>query len=230
MKVLLIFPTIFEAESFFKAANAKLSLGAKAILKRGAVSFCGLVAGYACEASKLRVQSLAENENFDFAILCGFCGACVENLSESSAIFDSDSEKLCALFSSLGLAKIRIASVEKVADYPKKLELAESGFGAVDMEAGLFKTIFDAEKFASFRVVSDSLNSKIPAEFFDMMIDRKTGDSKIKIFEIIKMILKKPSLFVDLISFARSAGNVKKNYERYLMERLLSSLNSLENI
>lgn len=230
MNVLLIFPTIFEAEAFFKAANVKLSLGAKAILKRGNVSFYGLVSGYACEASRGRVQNLVESQNFDFAILCGFCGACAEDLPESSAIFDSDSEKLDSLFRLIKIAKVKIASVDKVADYSKKLELAKSGFGAVDMEAGLFKTLFAAEKFASFRVVSDSLNSKIPAEFFDMMIDRKTGDSKIKIFEIIKMILKRPSLFADLISFANSAGKVKKNYERCLMERLLTSLNSLENI
>ena len=219
MRFLLIFPTIFEAAPFFKLAGAgKPHLGDRASLKMGGAEFLGLVSGYGSEGALNRLSECADSCKPDFALLCGFCGACSPRLREGDFIFESGSEKLSAAFESVGAVFARIAFETSVAGESRKRALAEAGYEAVDMESGIFKKLFGEAKFASFRAVSDSANSRIPAEFFDAMIDKKTGANSLFNLGVLKVFnpFKNPLLVPNLLAFSISASKVSKVYSKKL--------------
>ena len=219
MRFLLIFPTIFEAEPFFKLAGAgRPRLAGKADLKMEGADFLGLVSGYGSEGALKRLSECANSYKPDFAVLCGFCGACSPRLREGDFIFESGSEKLSAAFESVGAVFARIAFETSVAGESRKRALAEAGYEAVDMESGIFKKLFGEAKFASFRAVSDSANSRIPAEFFDAMIDKKTGANSLFNLGVLKVFnpFKNPLLVPNLLAFSISASKVSKVYSKKL--------------
>lgn len=226
MRFLLIFPTIFEAAPFFKLAGAgKPHLGGRASLKIKGAEFFGLVSGYGSEGALARLSECADSCKPDFAILCGFCGACSPRLNEGDFVYESACEKLGASLEAVGAVFARIACEASVAGAERKRALAEAGFDAVDMESGIFKKLFKPGKFASFRAVSDSANSKIPAEFFDAMIDKKTGANSLFNLELLRVFnpFKNPLLVPRLLLFALSASKVSKKYSQK-MGKLLEIL------
>ncbi len=215
MRVLLLFPTIFEAEAFFKKAGKRASLGEVASLKVNEVEFQGYIVGIGCKVSQDRLKAFLENKNFDFVMLCGFCGACSSELKEGDIVFETQNETLNEILKSFGLSG-KIACEKEVAGFDRKIELFRQGFCAVDMEADFFKPLFDAEKFVHLRAVSDDINSKIPAEFFTSLMDFETGSSSFSVSKFFKLVLKNPTLPFILIDFARSANKAKNIYETKL--------------
>ena len=220
MKILLIFPTIFEADAFFKKSRYRAFLGACAQLDIGSVGIHAIVSGIGCEASAKRVRAFAEEIKPDIAILCGFCGACLESAKESDILFETKNGKLSSVFTELGFCEGKIACVKQVAGFEQKTELASRGFAGVEMESGFFSGFFKAENFAHVRIVSDGVRSKIPAEFFDSMLDRTTGASSFSPKKFFGMALKSPALPVNLALFAVKAGKVKKIYDAAVMRMI----------
>ena len=220
MKILLIFPTIFEAEALFKKSRRRAFLGARAQLDIGQVRIHAIVSGIGCGASANRVRAFAEEVKPDMAILCGFCGACQESAKEGDVLFETKNGKLGAAFRELGFAEGKIACAKQVAGFGQKTELAGRGFAGVEMESDFFSGIFNAENFAHVRIVSDGVRSKIPAEFFDSMLDRTTGASSFSPKKFFSMALKSPSLPINLALFAFKAGKVKKLYDAAVMRMI----------
>lgn len=227
MKAILIFPTVFEAQGVFRLAGASARLGASANLEANGSLFCGFVSGCGCAASVERLKNFCAGKDFDFAVLCGFCGSCRADIGEGGLLFSSKSPAIKKAFLSCGIMAAKIATTESVAGFAEKKRLAERGFDAVDMEAALFEPVFGAEKFASFRAVSDAFDSKIPAEFFDQAIDRSTGGSSIKPFKILKALARDPALIARLIKFSAAASKIKKSYEESLCGLVLPALGSI---
>ncbi len=226
MKILFIFPTIFEAEPFFKFAGAgRPALGKVAHANLGSVKFAAIVSGYACERARQRVESFAKKQNPDFAILCGYCGACRSEQREGDFLFDTSSDKLRAAFESVGAKPARIACEPSVAGAERKAELAKLGYDAVDMESELLKGLFEPNAFASFRCISDSVDSKIPAEFFDAMIDRKSGGCRFFCADMLRVLnpLRNPLLIPHLLEFSLKASKVSRHYSGEIL-RLLENL------
>ncbi|MBR4597272.1 MAG: hypothetical protein IKO42_02615 [Opitutales bacterium] len=217
MKILLIFPTIFEAGAFFKKSRHRAFLGACAHLDIGGVGFHAIVSGIGCGASAERVKAFAFETKPDIAILCGFCGACVENIKEGGILFETANAEISRIFGELNFTRAKIASVGEVANSRKKEELGAAGFAGVEMESGFFGKFFEPEKFVHLRAVSDSMRSKIPAEFFDSMMDKSTGASSFSLSKFLKMWIKNPMLPARLVQFAVSAGGAKKAYDAALM-------------
>lgn len=224
MKALLIFPTKFEGAPFFKLAGVKkTSLESFAQLEVDGEIFGGLVSGYGCSASENRVRIVAKKFAPKYAILCGYCGACTKDLKEGDFVFETKSAQLKSAFGSINAKACKIACVKNVAGRAKKMELAQRGYGAVDMESTLFSKYFINAHFASFRAVSDSLESKIPAEFFDAMINRKTGGERFFSGKMGGVFVKNPLLIPRLAAFGVSAAKVSKIYSKK-MEILLQKL------
>lgn len=218
MKALLIFPTVFEAQAFFKKAGRRPALGKSAKISIGGAEIFGIVSGIGCKASQCRVEAFQKKHFFDFAVLCGFCGACSSDIKEGDFIFETANVGVSEILRSFGITQCKIASVGEVADSEKKSGLCACGFSAVEMEAGFFKPIFCEEKFVHLRAVSDGADSKIPAEFFNSLMDFNTGSSAFSFAKILKIFLKKPSLPIDLVKFAASASRVKRVYDAKLFE------------
>lgn len=218
MKALLIFPTVFEAQAFFKRAGERPALGKSAKISIGGAEIFGIVSGIGCKASRDRIADFQKKHSFDLAILCGFCGACSSEISEGDFIFEAENAKAAEILRSTGVLQRRIASVEEVADCKKKSELCACGFSAVEMEARFFKPLFPAENFAHLRAVSDGADSKIPAEFFNSLMDFNTGAGSFSFKKFFCVLLKKPSLPIDLVKFSLSASRAKRIYDSKLFE------------
>ncbi|MBO7521110.1 MAG: hypothetical protein J6T16_02590 [Opitutales bacterium] len=220
MKILLIFPTPYEACAFFKKAGCRAKLGAEASLEISGSEFAAIVSGIGCAASAERVEKFAKSQNFDMCILCGFCGSCSENIKEGDFLFEARDAEFSSILEGLNFKRGKFACAEKIADSGKKRELGEAGFAGVEMESGFFCGLFPPEKFAHLRAVSDGLRSKIPAEFFDSMLDRSSGASSFSFSKFFKIWAKNPLLPARLIGFAVSAGMAKKSYEAKLAQAL----------
>lgn len=218
MKALLVFPTTFEAWAFFKKAGERPALGKTAKISVGGAEFFGIVSGIGCKASQDRVENFQKKHSFDLALLCGFCGSCSPSIKEGDFIFETANIGVAEILRSLGAVRCRIASVEAVADSEKKSKLRENGFSAVEMEARFFKPLFCEEKFVHLRAVSDGVDSKIPAEFFNSLMDFDTGASSFSFAKFFGVFLKKPTLPIDLVKFAISANRAKKIYDAKLFE------------
>lgn len=218
MKILLIFPTVFEAQAFFKKAKKRALLGKTASIVVSGIEFVGIVSGIGCKASQDRVREIKDEQIFDLAILCGFCGATTKELAEGDFVFETQNFELAKILEDMGLMPCKIACVKEVANAQKKADLRRANFGAVDMEADFFKPLFKEENFVHMRAVSDGVNSKIPAEFFTSLMDFESGSSSFSIVKFFKLILKKPSLPFILVEFAILANRAKKIYDVKLFE------------
>ncbi len=214
MKILIIYPTPYEAGAFFKKyAGHKPAVGDLAELRTENAKIFAFVSGYGCKAAVQRVQEIKEKLNPHFAFLCGFCGSCSEKIGKCDYLYETQSQFLKDVFENMGAAAAKIACSPKFAGHAEKCEYFKNGYDGVDMEGALFLPIFGAEHFGAFRCVSDELNSEVPEEFFHLLIDLKTGGDKPLLPALLKLLFKRPSDFLKLISFAKNSKKMKKDYD-----------------
>lgn len=213
MPALLIFPTVFEASAFFKMAGSRPALGAVAEVSSHGKRVFGMVSGCGCAASLERVRGTAGSLGPDFAVLCGFCGACLPGIPAGALIFESANADLAGALESAGASPGRIACSDSVAGPAEKAAFARAGYSAVDMESSLFGPVFGEGRFASFRAVSDVADSDVPAEFFAATMDPETGGARFPAATLAKMFLKNPGLPFRLARFASAAAAAKRVYD-----------------
>ncbi|MBQ2721951.1 MAG: hypothetical protein IJF70_03490 [Opitutales bacterium] len=211
-KILIITPTIFEAEPIFS------ELGSKEKLKVGDTIECdsivGIVSGIGCNASAERIKNAIEKHSPDIIILAGFCGACDKHLKNGDLVYETSSPALNELAKKLCGASGKIACVEKIADTTKKMELGESGFVGVEMELDFFKNSINSSNadFIHLRWISDSLDSDIPPDFFESTMNKQTGELNLSVLRLIKSLITSPSLVIKLARFGSEIAPAKKKY------------------
>lgn len=214
MKVLIIYPTPFEAGAFFeKYAHEKPAVGSLAKARFGETEIYALVCGYGCAATVERVKKRRDELLPDMAFLCGFCGSCSPDIGKCDYLFETGSDFLKPVFESMGASPVRIACSDKFAGFAEKQDYFKSGFHAVDMESALLIGLFGFRNFGSFRCVSDELESDVPEDFFHLLIDRETGGDRSLGPAVIKLFFKKPSDLLRLVRFAKDGRQMKRGYD-----------------
>ncbi len=212
-KFLIVSPTVFEAAPVFAALGykGKPELGAAAT--RGNVS--ALASGVGCAAATERVRGKIDELRPTHVILAGFCGACRTDMKNGDFIFKTDDDTLKTLARKFGGREAEIATVGRIADTKRKLELGDSGFAGVDMEGTLFENAAKERgiKFSHLRWVSDSLESDIPPSFFQSTMNMETGGLEISILRTAAALAKSPKLLIKLVKFGREIAPAKRRYE-----------------
>ena len=222
-KLLVVFPTIFEADCIFKnfGQSEKCKVGATCEFDLGGKSCRVLVSGIGCEKSAERVAEQIKKFRPDEVLLCGFAGACRKEIKGGEFFFQTDSPETQKKLSELGIAEKKIAFLEHVADRKAKTQLAESGYWAVEMESRLFaqaarESAPESPNFTHLRCISDTIEADIPAEIVEKSMNRQTGELEVRPLDSIRAIIKTPKLLPTFIKFAITAGNAQKHYNKQL--------------
>lgn len=222
-KLLVVFPTIFEADCIFKnfAQFEKCKVGATCEFELGGKSCRVLVSGIGCEKSAERVAEQIKEFRPDEVLLCGFAGACRKEIKGGEFFFQTDSPETQKKLSELGIAEKKIAFSEHVADRKAKTQLAESGYWAVEMESRLFaqaarESAPESPNFTHLRCISDTIEADIPAEIVEKSMNRQTGELEVRPLDSIRAIIKTPKLLPTFIKFAITAGKAQKHYNKQL--------------
>ena len=217
--ILIIFPTKFEAKPALKFLRLKPDSTGLAIGKKVSV----LISAMASPKAKERVKSVSKKLNPKRIILCGFCGACNPSFELGDVITEHslDTDSLNLLRAKTG----KIYSANAIASQSQKKRLFEvENFDAVEMEYLLFsealKEIEWNGMLEHIRVVSDTVKSKMPTEFFSIMTNSQTGEMDAGIIVALKYIFQNPSVIFKLISFGIEAGKANKAYEKFLLKYL----------
>lgn len=231
MKILLIYPTVFEAKAFYKKyfPKKKFAVGSAENFKSGGVDFVSLVSGYGGKAALERVQNLKDKENPDLAVVCGFCGACDPKINKCAYLYQTKNPDLEKVFASFGAKPAFIACADGFANLEEKLAFFKDGYSAVDMEGDRFKPIFGDDKFGAFRCVSDELKSNAPEEFFKLLMDTQTGADRPIIPVLAKLFFKNPVQIWRLIQFGNASKAMMKEYNQNalkLIEQLTEAFGS----
>lgn len=221
-KILFIFPTVFEGRAPLKrfGLTAKIEVGTYAELFFDEdTSLAALVSGFGCEASKKRMAAAIKNFAPNKIVLAGFCGACAPQLKNGQVIAEITAEDadVLAVLEKLGARRCKIACANHIAEKAEKEKLSERGYAGVEMESDFLKQAMaengnTAELF-HLRWISDSLESDIPAAFFESAMDMATGKIFPKPMKIFWSILKSPKLLFSLIKFAKETAPVQKKYD-----------------
>ncbi len=222
-KLLVVFPTIFEADCIFKnfGQSEKCKVGATCEFELGGKSCRVLVSGIGCEKSAERVAEQIKKFRPDEVLLCGFAGACRREIKGGEFFFQTDSPETQKKLSELGIAEKKIAFSEHVADRKAKTQLAESGYWAVEMESRLFaqaarESAPESPNFTHLRCISDTIEADIPAEIVEKSMNRQTGELEVRPLDSIRAIIKTPKLLPTFIKFAITAGKAQKHYNKQL--------------
>lgn len=222
-KLLVVFPTIFEADCIFKnfGQSEKCKVGATCEFELGGKSCRVLVSGIGCEKSAERVAEQIKKFRPDEVLLCGFAGACRREIKGGEFFFQTDNPETQKKLSELGIAEKKIAFSEDVADRKAKTQLAENGCWAVEMESRLFaqaarKSASETSKFTHLRCISDTIEADIPAEIVEKSMNRQTGELEVRPLDSIRAIIKTPKLLPTFIKFAITAGKAQKYYNKQL--------------
>ena len=222
-KLLVVFPTIFEADCIFKnfGQSEKCKVGATCEFDLGGKSCRVLVSGIGCEKSAERVAEQIKKFRPDEVLLCGFAGACRKEIKGGEFFFQTDSPETQKKLSELGIAEKKIAFLEHVADRKAKTQLAESGYWAVEMESRLFaqaarESAPESPNFTHLRCISDTIEADIPAEIVEKSMNRQTGELEVRPLDSIRAIINTPKLLPTFIKFAITAGNAQKHYNKQL--------------
>ena len=222
-KLLVVFPTIFEADCIFKnfAQFEKCKVGATCEFELGGKSCRVLVSGIGCEKSAERVAEQIKEFRPDEVLLCGFAGACRKEIKGGEFFFQTDSPETQKKLSELGIAEKKIAFSEHVAERKAKTQLAESGYWAVEMESRLFaqaarESAPESPNFTHLRCISDTIEADIPAEIVEKSMNRQTGELEVRPLDSIRAIIKTPKLLPTFIKFAVTAGKAQKHYNKQL--------------
>ncbi len=222
-KLLVVFPTIFEADCIFKnfGQSEKCKVGATCEFDLGGKSCSVLVSGIGCEKSAERVAEQIKKFRPDEVLLCGFAGACRKETKGGEFFFQTDSPETQKKLSELGIAEKKIAFLEHVADRKAKTQLAESGYWAVEMESRLFaqaarESAPESPNFTHLRCISDTIEADIPAEIVEKSMNRQTGELEVRPLDSIRAIIKTPKLLPTFIKFAITAGKAQKHYNKQL--------------
>ena len=212
MKTLIICPTIFEALPVVEALGTKQKCAVGDCIESNSI-VC-LVSGIGCNCSAERVKSAVEKYAPKTIILAGFCGACKKTFANGDLIYETTSPNLATLGGKLRGTRGKIACVEKIADTTKKIELGENGFDGVEMEFDFFKPYFANADFIHLRWISDSLGSDIPPDFFESTMDKQTGELNLSVWNLIKSLVKSPTLMIKLAKFGKEIAPAKKTYSK----------------
>lgn len=222
-KLLVLFPTIFEADCIFKnfGQSEKCKVGATGEFELGGKSCRVLVSGIGCEKSAERVAEQIKKFQPDEVLLCGFAGACRKEIKGGEFFLQTDSPETQKKLSELGIAEKRIAFSEHVADRKAKTQLAENGYWAVEMESRLFaqaarESASKTPRFTHLRCISDTIEADIPAEIVEKSMNRQTGELEVRPLDSIRAIIKSPKLLPTFIKFAITAGKARKHYNKQL--------------
>lgn len=222
-KLLVVFPTIFEADCIFKnfGQSEKCKVGATCEFELGGKSYRALVSGIGCEKSAERVAEQIKKFRPDEVLLCGFAGACRREIKGGEFFFQSDNPETQKKLSELGIAEKKIAFSERVADRKAKTQLAENGCWAVEMESRLFaqaarESAPESPNFTHLRCISDTIEADIPAEIVEKSMNRQTGELEVRPLDSIRAIIKTPKLLPTFIKFAVTAGKAQKHYNKQL--------------
>lgn len=222
-KLLVVFPTVFEADCIFKnfGQSEKCKVGATCEFELGGKSCRVLVSGIGCEKSAERVAEQIKKFRPDELLLCGFAGACRKEIKGGEFFFQTDSPETQKKLSELGIEEKKIAFSEHVADRKAKTQLAESGYWAVEMESRFFaqaarESAPESPKFTHLRCISDTIEADIPAEIVEKSMNRQIGELEVRPLDSIRAIIKTPKLLPTFIKFAVTAGKAQKHYNKQL--------------
>lgn len=222
-KLLVVFPTIFEADCIFKnfGQSEKCKVGVTCEFELGGKSCRALVSGIGCEKSAERVAEQIKKFRPDEVLLCGFAGACRREIKGGEFFFQTDNPETQKKLSELGIAEKKIAFSEHVADGKAKTLLAENGYWAVEMESRLFaqaarKSASETPKFTHLRCISDTIEADIPAEIVEKSMNRQTGELEVRPLDSIRAIIKTPKVLPTFIKFVITAGKAQKHYNKQL--------------
>ncbi len=215
---LIISPTIFEAEPVFAELGERRRPAVGDYISKGRVS-C-LVSGIGCERSSERVKSALEKCKPTNVILAGFCGACGAHLKNGDLVYETNATDMLKIGQSLYGLRGRIACVKRIADKDKKLELGTEGYDGVEMENDFFKESITSSdvKYGHFRWISDSLDSNIPPEFFESTMNMNSGELNLSVLNLMKSILRSPTLIIKLAKFGAEISPAKKRYNKSIRE------------
>lgn len=225
-KILIIAPTIFEAQPIFTELKSKKKLSVGDYVEDDSI-VC-IVSGIGCNASAERVKVAIEKYSSQTIILVGFCGACKKTLANGKLIFETSSDTLALIGEKLQGTRGKIACVDKIADTAKKMELGLSGFYGVEMEFDFFKKVFPASaNVIHLRWISDSLDSDIPPDFFESTMNKQTGELNLSILGLIKSLIKSPTLIIKLAKFGKEIAPAKRKYNSSIKELIDVLKNSI---
>lgn len=228
---LIIFPTTYEADAVFKFFNEplKCTLGGTCRFSLPNGTECeALVSGVGCEKSASRVRECVKNFCPTDIILCGFGGACDEDIEAGEFIFESKSTEIGKFLAKKGMRSGKIAFSKTVADKTRKSELSKEGYEAVEMESKLFEEASGEDEefmpvFTHIRCISDTIAADIPATIVESGINRATGGLKVSFGIVLKEILKNPKVLLTFIKFMKTAKGAKKIYDTKIPQ-IISSL------
>ena len=228
-KTLFIFPTVFEGRNALKklGARGRIRVGTYAeVVFDGNTRFAALVSGFGCEASKQRMAGALKKFSPDKIILAGFCGACTENLKNGQIIFEmpENDDWLSDSLKKLGAIRGKIACADHIVEKAEKIKLFAEGFAGVEMEGDFLKSAVAESgqkcETVHIRWISDSLESGIPASFFESVMDKRTGAISANPLKIFWQILRSPKLIFSLLKFAKETAPVQKKYDADILALL----------
>ena len=227
MKILIVIPSVFEANAIFKSVGKKAKLGATANISK---NIQAVVSGVGCKASQERLSAKIKEFSPTIVLLFGYCGACNENLKNADFVYETSCQNIAKVFENFGAKKAKIACVAKTANLQKKQGLFEKGFDAVEMESDFFKPEITSANifFAHLRCVSDTKKSTIPAEIMDLSMDKKTGDINPLKMLSVKAFFKCPTILFNLIHFGIEIAPTQKLFAKKSVD-IISALKDFAN-
>ena len=132
---------VYEARSTFKFFNEPLKcvLGGRCKFTLANGTECeALVSGIGCKKSAERVRECVESFCPTDVVLCGFGGACGEDMEIGEFVFQSGSAEISKFLSRNGMREGKIAYSEGVADENAKRKFASEGYDIVEMVSDIF--------------------------------------------------------------------------------------------
>ncbi len=225
MKILLVFPSVFEAAPVFKMFGARAKLGAHLDISP---NFRAFVSGVRCAASAAALGRAVADFSPDAVVLAGFGGGCSAALKLGDVVFETTDVSLEKILSELGASSAKIRSVERTADDAQKRVFFAEGYGAVDMEGALFAEVAakHSAAFANVRCISDARKSPVPPEVFDASMDTRTGAIKPLRMFAHKLLVKYPTLPLKFLFFALEIAPAGRKYAEF-MRKFVDSLRAL---
>ena len=220
-KVLVIFPTIQEAQpvqKIYAPQKKKLRLESSFCFATKNLEFKAYLMGYGCEQSAQRIAKQLAEYRPDAALLIGYGGACSPQTKLGELFYATNSKPLADYAESFGGKPAKMKTCPKFAGHIQKQNFGKQGYGIAEMEYDFFEG--ECKKanvdFICLRIVSDTMQTHSPLEFFNSMMDEKTGGNRIG--RALFSLLKKPSNIFLLKRFVEEISEAFKAYLKIVPE------------
>ena len=222
-KLLIIFPTPFEAQNCFAHfSNNSISaqVGEHLDFENNNVNCRAFVMGYGCECSFNRVEKVVAEFTPDALLLIGFCGACKENIKLGDFFYQGTCEYLETFAKAINATPAKIYQSERIAGQKIKQQVS-ANYDIVDMEYRSVSEICakNSIPFLCLRCTSDKANHKVPEAFFNALMGLDGKDD----FKAAKRTFwRHPFSIFLVLKLFKDIKPVKKMYDAKILEFIKS--------